>query len=170
MKTYTTRVGNGPFPTELFCSTGEKLRQEGGEFGATTGRPRRCGWFDSVMVRKAVQLNGLTRLALTKLDVLNKLDTIKICTHYEIDGKKVEQYPSSLSDLEKAVPVYTEMEGWKCDISGCKSMSDLPSNALQYIKKIQDLCYGIPVLILSPSGPQPDNRGRANGVNESTRK
>ncbi len=149
VKTYTTRVGNGPFPTELFCSTGEKLRQEGGEFGATTGRPRRCGWFDSVMVRKAAQLNGLTRLALTKLDVLNKLDTIKICTHYEIDGKKVEQYPSGLNELEKAVPVYTEMEGWKCDISGCKSMNDLPSKALQYIKKIQNLCYGIPVLILS---------------------
>ncbi|NLG15941.1 MAG: adenylosuccinate synthase [Fibrobacter sp.] len=148
-KVYTTRVGNGPFPTELNDATGEKLRHEGGEFGATTGRPRRCGWFDSVMIRKSAQLNGLTRLALTKLDVLNTLDTIKICTHYEINGKKTEQFPTGIHDLSRAVPVYTEMEGWKCDISGCKTLQDLPSKALQYIRKLQNLCYDIPILIVS---------------------
>ena len=149
VKTYTTRVGNGPFPTELNDSTGEQLRSDGGEFGATTGRPRRCGWFDSVMVRKAVQLNGLTRLALTKLDVLNNLEQIKICTHYEIDGKRVEQFPSTSSALERAVPIYESMDGWKSDISKCKSVSELPSKALDYVHKLQKLCYNIPILIVS---------------------
>ena len=149
VKTYTTRVGNGPFPTELNDSTGEMLRKEGGEFGATTGRPRRCGWFDSVMVRKAVQLNGLTRFALTKLDVLNKLSEIKICTHYEINGKKIDQFPSTYELLEKAVPVYEYMEGWQTDISGCKSISDLPAKAIAYVNRLRELCYNIPALIIS---------------------
>ncbi|HLV33430.1 MAG TPA: adenylosuccinate synthase [Chitinispirillaceae bacterium] len=149
VKTYTTRVGNGPFPTELNDSIGKQLQDEGGEFGATTGRPRRCGWFDSVMIRKAVQVNGLNRFALTKLDVLNKLDEIKICTHYEIDGKKVDQFPSRISMLEKAVPVYESMEGWNCDISECKIFNDLPSKAHAYIKRIQELCYNVPLLIVS---------------------
>lgn len=148
-KTYTTRVGNGPFPTELNDATGEQLRKDGGEFGATTGRPRRCGWFDSVMIRKAIQLNGITRLALTKLDVLNNLDEIKICTHYEINGKKTDQYPSTPHELEKAVPVYESLDGWKSDISGCKKMSDLPSKALAYYNRILKLCYDVPALILS---------------------
>ncbi len=148
-KTYTTRVGNGPFPTELNDAIGEQLRKEGGEFGATTGRPRRCGWFDSVMIRKAIQLNGITRLALTKLDVLNNLDEIKICTHYEINGKKTDQYPSTLHELEKAVPIYESIEGWKSDISGCKKMSDLPSKALAYYNRLLKLCYDVPALILS---------------------
>jgi adenylosuccinate synthase len=152
VKMYTTRVGNGPFPTELNDETGEFLRKIGGEFGATTGRPRRCGWFDAVLVRKAVQLNGLTRLALTKLDVLNDLDEIKVCTHYEIDGKRTDQYPSSLAQLEKAVPIYETLPGWKCDISGCKKYSDLPPKALAYIEKIKSLCYSVPVLIVS-TGP-----------------
>jgi adenylosuccinate synthase len=152
VKMYTTRVGNGPFPTELNCATGDFLRKTGGEFGATTGRPRRCGWFDAVLVRKAVQLNGLTRLALTKLDVLNGLDEIKICTHYEIDGKKTDQYPSSLSQLEKAVPIYETLQGWKCDITGCKSYKDLPSEAISYIEQVKKLCYSVPVLIVS-TGP-----------------
>ncbi|HMA64670.1 MAG: adenylosuccinate synthase [Fibrobacterota bacterium] len=148
-KTYTTRVGNGPFPTELNDATGEQLRRDGGEFGATTGRPRRCGWFDSVMIRKAIQLNGITRLALTKLDVLNNLDEIKVCTHYEINGKKTDQYPSTLHELEKAVPIYESLEGWKSDISGCKKMSELPSKALAYYNKLLKLCYDVPALILS---------------------
>ncbi len=148
-KTYTTRVGNGPFPTELNDAIGEQLRKDGGEFGATTGRPRRCGWFDSVMIRKAIQLNGITRLALTKLDVLNNLDEIKICTHYEINGKKTDQYPSTLHELEKAVPIYESIEGWKSDISGCKKMSDLPSKALAYYNRLLKLCYDVPALILS---------------------
>jgi adenylosuccinate synthase len=149
VKVYTTRVGNGPFPTELNDSLGEMLRKEGGEFGATTGRPRRCGWFDSVMVRKAVQLNGLTRFAFTKLDVLNNMDEIQICTHYEIDGKKVEQFPSDTQILEKAVPIYETVKGWKCDISECKTMKDLPSEASRYISRLQELCYNIPILIVS---------------------
>jgi adenylosuccinate synthase len=152
VKAYTTRVGNGPFPAELTDATGEQLRSLGGEFGATTGRPRRCGWFDSVMVRKAVQVNGLTRFALTKIDVLSTLAEIKICTHYEINGKKTEQFPSSYALLEKARPVYETMEGWQCDLGGCKKFGDLPSKAVAYINRLTGHCYSIPVLIVS-TGP-----------------
>jgi len=153
VKTYTTRVGNGPFPTELNEATGEELRRVGDEFGSTTGRPRRCGWFDSVMVRKAVQLNGLTRFALTKLDVLNGLDEIKICTHYEIDGKRTEQFPSSVQQLERAKPVYETLKGWKRDISGCRDFGQLPAEAVRYVNRIRELCYDVPVLIVSV-GPE----------------
>ncbi len=149
VKAYTTRVGNGPFPTELDNETGEKLRAEGSEFGATTGRPRRCGWFDSVVLRKAIELNGFTRMALTKLDVLNTFEEINLCTHYEINGKKVEHFPSTASELEQAVPVYETNPGWNTDISGCKDFSDLPDNAIRYVKRIRELCYDVPVLILS---------------------
>lgn len=149
VKTYTTRVGNGPFPTELHDATGEMLRAEGGEFGATTGRPRRCGWFDSVMVRKSVELNGLTRLALTKLDVLNKLDEIKICTHYDINGTTTADYPSDVMLVERAVPVYETMPGWKCDISKCTSFDALPEAAKKYVYRLRELCYDIPVLMVS---------------------
>jgi adenylosuccinate synthase len=152
VKTYTTRVGNGPFPTELSDATGEQLRTSGGEFGATTGRPRRCGWFDSVLVRKAVQLNGLTRFALTKIDVLNSFSEIRLCTHYEIDGKKMEQFPSSLSLLEKARPIYDTVPGWKCDIAGCKKIADLPRATIDYIELIRKYCYSVPLLIVS-TGP-----------------
>ena len=153
VKTYTTRVGNGPFPTELNDATGEALRKVGNEFGSTTGRPRRCGWFDSVMVRKAVQLNGITRLALTKLDVLNGLDEIKICTSYDIGGQKTEQYPSSMRDLERAAPVYETLKGWKRDISDCRKFEQLPKEAINYINRIRELCYDVPVLIVS-IGPE----------------
>jgi adenylosuccinate synthase len=153
VKAYTTRVGNGPFPTELTDATGERLRSIGGEFGATTGRPRRCGWFDSVMVRKAVQLNGLTRFALTKIDVLNTLDEIRICSHYELSGKKTEQFPSSYALLEKVRPVYETLAGWKASIAGCRKFSDLPSNTIAYIKRLRKLCYDVPVLIVS-TGPE----------------
>jgi adenylosuccinate synthase len=149
VKTYTTRVGNGPFPTELTDDTGFHLRATGNEFGSTTGRPRRCGWFDSVMVRKAAQLNGFTRLALTKLDVLNDLDEIKICTGYEIDGKKIDQYPTNARELEYAKPVYETMPGWKQDIGKCKKLSELPDAATNYISKIQKLCYDIPIMLVS---------------------
>ncbi len=153
VKAYTTRVGNGPFPTELQNETGAMLQKEGSEFGATTGRPRRCGWLDTVALRKAVQLNGFTRIALTKLDVLNKFDEIKICTHYEIDGKKSSHFPSLISDFKKLLPVYESYPGWKTDISGCKKFSDLPSNAIKYIKCIQNLCFDIPILMISV-GPE----------------
>jgi adenylosuccinate synthase len=155
VKAYTTRVGNGPFPTELADATGEALRRLGGEFGATTGRPRRCGWFDSVMVRKAAQLSGLTRLALTKIDVLNTLDEIKMCTHYEIDGKRVDQFPSNCSLLERAKPIYESMQGWKTDLAGCTKFADLPSKAIAYIERLRELCYKLPILIVSVG---PDRR------------
>ena len=153
VKTYTTRVGNGPFPTELSDATGEALRKVGNEFGSTTGRPRRCGWFDSVMVRKAVQLNGITRLALTKLDVLNGLDEINICTHYDIDGRRTEQFPSNARQLERAVPVYETLPGWKRDISNCRKFEQLPKKAVNYINRIRELCYDVPVLMVSV-GPE----------------
>jgi len=149
VKTYTTRVGNGPFPTELTDDIGFHLRATGNEFGSTTGRPRRCGWFDSLLVKKAVQLNGFTRLALTKLDVLNDLSEIKICVGYNIDGKKVDQYPTNAQELEYAKPIYETMPGWKQDISKCKKLSELPNAATDYIARIQKLCYDVPVLLIS---------------------
>jgi adenylosuccinate synthase len=163
VKTYTTRVGNGPFPTELEDETGELLRTVGHEFGSTTGRPRRCGWFDSVMVRKAIQLNGITRLALTKLDVLSGFDEIKICTHYEIDDWRTDQFPSSLQRLEHVRPVYITLPGWKCDIGGCKAFDDLPSEAKHYIIKIRELCYGVPALIVSV-GPERSQTIEMDGI------
>jgi adenylosuccinate synthase len=149
VKAYTTRVGNGPFPTEQVNDVGESLRKTGGEFGATTGRPRRCGWFDSVMLRKAVQLNGLTRLALTKLDVLNHFKEILVCTHYEIKGKKIETFPTNPLDFENARPVYEAVPGWSADLSGCRSVSDLPSAALRYVERLRKLCYDVPLLLIS---------------------
>jgi len=153
VKTYTTRVGNGPFPTELDDATGELLRRRGAEFGATTGRPRRCGWFDTVMIRKAVRLNGLTRLAFTKLDVLDELDEIKVCTHYEIDGRKTEDFPSDPSLLSRVSPVYETLPGWKQDLKECVRFSDLPENAVKYINRMRELCCAVPALIVSV-GPQ----------------
>jgi adenylosuccinate synthase len=149
VKAYTTRVGNGPFPTEQDNETGEHIRAKGGEFGATTGRARRCGWFDSVLLRRSVQINGLTRLALTKLDVLGDFDEIKICTHYEIDGKKVDLFPTDMRRVEAAVPCYESMKGWNTDLSGCRSMAELPKNALLYVKRLQQLCHGVPLLLVS---------------------
>lgn len=149
VKAYTTRVGNGPFPTEQDNETGERIRKKGGEFGATTGRPRRCGWFDSVLLRRSVQVNGLTRLALTKLDVLGDFDEIKICTHYEIKGKRVDLFPTSMHLVDAAVPRYESMQGWNTDLSGCRTMSDLPENAMLYVKRLQQLCHGVPLLLVS---------------------
>jgi len=149
VKVYTTRVGNGPFPTELNDESGEMLRKEGGEFGATTGRPRRCGWFDSVMVRRSVQLNGLTRLALTKLDVLNKLGEIPICTHYELNGKRIEQFPSDMSFIDDVKPIYEMLPGWKSDISECHTYDELPVQARNYIERLRQLCYDVPALMVS---------------------
>jgi adenylosuccinate synthase len=149
VKAYTTRVGNGPFPTELDNDIGQKIRSVGNEFGATTGRPRRCGWFDGVLLRRSCQLNGLTRLALTKLDVLGGLDELCLCTHYEIDGKKTDIFPTDMKMVEKARPVYEAMSGWKTDISRCKTLGDLPENAIRYVKRIQSLCYGLPLLLVS---------------------
>ncbi len=147
-KAYTTRVGSGPLPTELPEAQGNALREKGKEFGATTGRPRRCGWFDAHVVRYAVMVNGITELALTKLDVLDDLATIKICTGYKLEGKLLKSFPADLSVLENAELVYEELPGWQTLTSDAKRFSDLPKNAQTYIKRIEELC-GVPVRIVS---------------------
>ncbi|MDX1386307.1 MAG: adenylosuccinate synthetase, partial [bacterium] len=147
-KAYTTRVGSGPFPTELQNSVGNFLQDKGGEFGATTGRPRRCGWLDLVVTAHALRVNGLTGLVLTKLDVLSGLKKIKICTAYHFKGKKMATVPSSVEDLEKVKPVYTEMPGWKEDITKARKWSDLPRAAQRYVERVQKL-LGIPIVSLS---------------------
>lgn len=139
MKAYTTRVGEGPFVTELNDETGELLRSVGAEFGATTGRPRRCGWLDAVVGKYAVDINGLTDVVITKIDVLSGLDTIKICTGYEIDGEVYTSVPSSIEKLAKAKPVYEELPGWTEDITQMKEYSELPENCKKYIARMEEL-------------------------------
>jgi len=153
-KAYVTRVGSGPFPTELLEETGEKLRQTGGEFGATTGRPRRCGWFDAMVIRYAVRINGLTGIALTKLDVLSEFDTIKVCTGYRFEGKDLETLPAKLETFEKCEPVYEELPGWSTDITEVRSFDDLPENAKSYVKRLEELA-GCPIVMVSV-GPRRD--------------
>jgi adenylosuccinate synthase len=152
VKAYSTRVGEGPFPTELFDKDGEYLRAAGAEFGTTTGRARRCGWFDAVVVKHAARVNGLTDLVLTKLDVLDKLPKIKICTAYEIDGQTVEDLPTDLELFSRARPVYIEVDGWQKDTTQCRSFSELPSAALKYIAKLQEL-VGVKITLVS-TGPE----------------
>jgi len=139
MKAYFTRVGAGPFPTELNDAIGEKLRTTGGEFGSTTGRPRRCGWFDAVASRYSAELNGLTAINLTKLDVLDDFDTIKIGTKYLYQGKELDAFPSSLETLAEVEVIYEEMPGWKQKINDTRSFGELPENARNYIKRISEL-------------------------------
>jgi adenylosuccinate synthase len=138
-KAYTTRVGEGPFPTELQDELGEKIRQKGGEYGATTGRPRRCGWFDAVVVNHSIRVNGIREIVITKLDVLNDFDTIKICVGYRVDGKVFYHVPSNFEILKNSEPVYEEMRGWKTEIKGVRNFKDLPRNAKLYIRRIQEL-------------------------------
>lgn len=153
-KAYITRVGSGPFPTELLEETGEKLRQIGGEFGATTGRPRRCGWFDAMVIRYAVRVNGLTGIALTKLDVLSGFETIKVCTGYSYQGKPLETLPSALHIFEKCEPVYEELPGWSCDITGATTFDQLPAEARSYVKRLEELA-GCEIVMVSV-GPRRD--------------
>lgn len=153
-KAYVTRVGSGPFPTELLDATGEQLRQTGGEFGATTGRPRRCGWFDSMVIRYAVRVNGLTGIALTKLDVLSDFDTIKVCTGYTYQGKALETLPAALEVFENCQPVYEELPGWRADITGAQSFDELPENAQKYVRRLEALA-GCPIVMVSV-GPRRD--------------
>lgn len=138
VKAYCTRVGEGPFPTELNDKTGEELRQHGAEFGATTGRPRRCGWLDMVALDYAVKVNGLDVIALTKLDVLTGIDTLKVCVGYESGGKHYDTMPGSAAVLHDAVPVYQELAGWSDDISGCRRFEDLPTAAQDYVRSIEE--------------------------------
>ncbi|MFO7976463.1 MAG: adenylosuccinate synthase [Candidatus Hydrogenedentota bacterium] len=139
VKAYTTRVGEGPFPTELTDAMGEQLRRQGNEFGATTGRPRRCGWFDAVQLRRASRLNGMTAIVLTKPDVLSNLDTIKICTAYNVNGNVTEDFPTDIEALDNLEPVYEEMPGWNQDISACRTWEDLPESARRYFLRIEEL-------------------------------
>ncbi|MGI6220944.1 MAG: adenylosuccinate synthase [Coriobacteriales bacterium] len=153
-KAYLTRVGSGPFPTELSDEMGEFLGTEGAEFGVTTGRKRRCGWFDGPIIKYAARVNGLTEICLTKLDVLDKLEKISVCVAYEIDGKCVEAMPDSLHDFSAAVPVYEELDGWCESTSGCRTFEELPANAKAYIHRIEELA-GVPVSIVAV-GPDRD--------------
>ncbi len=157
-KAYITRVGRGPMPTELTGSTGEKLRQKGGEFGVTTGRPRRCGWLDLPALRHAVMVNGLTSLALSKIDVLSGFETVKLCTHYssgDAGDDKVKYLPADLLNGEKFTPVYEEIPGWSEDIKGCRQYDELPDSSQRMVSMVEEAA-GIPVSIVS-TGPDRDH-------------
>ena len=147
-KAYTSRVGDGPFPTELFDEDGNHIREVGREYGTTTGRPRRVGWFDSVVLRHSRRVSGITDLSLNSIDVLSGLDTVKICVAYEIDGVEITEYPATLEDLKRATPIYKEMPGWSEDITGVKNLDELPENAYNYLKEIEKLS-GVNISIFS---------------------
>lgn len=147
-KAYTTRVGDGPFPTELHDEIGDQIREVGREYGTTTGRPRRVGWFDSVVVRHARRVSGITDLSLNSIDVLTGIETLKICVAYKLNGEITEEFPASLNELAKCEPVYEEMPGWTVDITGVKNLSELPENARHYLERISQLT-GIPLSIFS---------------------
>jgi adenylosuccinate synthase len=139
IKAYTTRVGSGPFPTELHDEDGELLRQVGAEFGTTTGRPRRCGWYDAVIARYAARVNGLTEFFLTKLDCLGEWDQIPVCVAYEIDGERHDTMPMTQTEFHHAKPVYELLPGWRSDISGCRTFEELPANAQGYVRRLEEL-------------------------------
>ncbi|WP_426750864.1 adenylosuccinate synthase [Myxococcus sp. Y35] len=147
-KAYTTRVGGGPFPTELNDATGDQLRKVGDEFGATTGRPRRCGWLDGVVLRYAARVNGLWGMALTKLDVLSGLKTLQICTAYELDGQKVTELPGDYEDLARVKPIYETLQGWDEQIAGVRTFDELPENAKRYVRRVEEVS-GVPVVCVS---------------------
>ncbi|MBO8155655.1 MAG: adenylosuccinate synthase [Bacillaceae bacterium] len=147
-KAYTTRVGDGPFPTELHDEIGDQIREVGREYGTTTGRPRRVGWFDAVVVRHSRRVSGITDLSLNSLDVLTGIETLKICVAYQYNGKVIEEYPANLNILAQCEPVYEEMPGWNEDITGAQSLEDLPEEARHYLKRVSDLT-GIPISIFS---------------------
>ncbi|MCI0752743.1 adenylosuccinate synthase [Teichococcus vastitatis] len=154
-KAYTTRVGSGPFPTELFDDVGKRLGERGREFGTVTGRPRRCGWFDACLVRQAVKVGGVQGLALTKLDVLDGLTELKICTGYRIDGEVVKRLPAAPGAQAKAEPIYEVLEGWSQSTMGARSWAQLPATAIKYVKRIEELVEA-PVTLLSTSPERDD--------------
>jgi adenylosuccinate synthase len=147
-KAYITRVGGGPLPTELDGALQEEVRRRGDEYGASTGRPRRCGWFDSVVVRYSNRINGLDALAITKLDVLDELDEIKVCTSYTYRGERLEEFPGELSVLEECEPEYRTLPGWKTSTSGITRLADLPKNARRYLECLEELS-GVPIEAVS---------------------
>ena len=161
-KAYTTRVGDGPFPTEIVGEIGDRIREVGNEYGTTTGRPRRVGWFDSVVVRHARRVSGITDLSLNSIDVLTGIETLKICVAYEYKGKRIEEFPANLKVLSECKPIYEELPGWTEDITGAKSLSDLPENARHYIERVSQLT-GIPLSIFSV-GPDRTQTNMIRGV------
>ena len=154
-KAYTTRVGSGPFPTELEDETGQRLGERGHEFGTVTGRKRRCGWFDSVLVRQSAAVGGITGIALTKIDVLDGFDTVKICVGYKLGDETLDYYPTHAADQAKVVPVYETMEGWQESTAGARSWADLPAQAIKYIRRIEELIR-CPVALVSTSPERED--------------
>ncbi|AQS85666.1 MAG: adenylosuccinate synthase [Acetobacter aceti] len=154
-KAYTTRVGEGPFPSELFDETGRVLGERGHEFGTVTGRPRRCGWFDAVLVRHAVQVAGVNGLALTKLDVLDGLDEIRVCVGYDLDGETIRRFPAGPAAQSRVKPVYETLEGWKESTRGARSWAELPAQAIKYVRRIEELVEA-PVTLLSTSPERDD--------------
>ena len=154
-KAYTTRVGGGPFPTELFDEVGELICERGHEFGVNTGRRRRCGWFDAVLLRQTVRTSGINGIALTKLDILDGFETIKVCTHYRLDGEIIDRLPASQAAQARVEPVYEEIEGWKDATGGARSWADLPAQAIKYVRRIEEL-IGAPVALLSTSPERDD--------------
>ncbi len=154
VKAYTTRVGEGPFPSELFDADGEQMARVGDEFGATTGRPRRCGWFDAVVARYAVMVNGVNWWAVTKLDVLDGFETIKVCVAYDLDGERVEQLPANIQRFAKCTPIYEEIPGWNCDSTQARSWEELPEACKAYVRRLEELT-GAPAGIVSV-GPKRD--------------
>ncbi len=147
-KAYSTRVGGGPFQTELEDETGDRIRELGNEYGTTTGRPRRCGWFDAVAVRYTARLSGVTRLALMMMDVLAHLDELKVCVAYELDGERITRFPSHAEELRRCKPIYETIPGWKQPLDDARSVDDFPAGAMAYVKRIEEL-VGVPVGVLS---------------------
>ena len=154
-KAYTTRVGSGPFPTELMDATGELIGQRGKEFGVNTGRKRRCGWFDAVLVRQIVKVAGIDGIALTKMDILDPLPELKICVGYELDGRKYDRLPAGMNEQARVKPVYETLPGWQSSTAGKRSFGDLPAPAIKYVKRIEEL-IGCPVTLLSTSPERDD--------------
>jgi adenylosuccinate synthase len=154
-KAYTTRVGSGPFPTEQDNEIGQRLGERGHEFGTVTGRPRRCGWFDATMVRQAVKIGGISGIALTKLDILDGFDELKVCIGYELDGKKLNYFPTSTRDQARVTPVYETLEGWHESTEGAQRWADLPATAVKYVRRIEELIE-TPVALLSTSPKRED--------------
>jgi len=155
VKAYTTRVGSGPFPTELEDETGQRLGERGHEFGTVTGRKRRCGWFDAVLVRQSCAISGVTGIALTKLDVLDGFDKVKICTGYRLRGKVLDYYPAHAADQADVEPIYEEIDGWQGTTAGARSWADLPAQAIKYIQRVQELIE-TPVALVSTSPERED--------------
>jgi len=155
VKAYTTRVGEGPFPTELEDEDGQRLGERGHEFGTTTGRKRRCGWFDAALVRQTCVTSGVTGIALTKLDVLDGFETLKICTGYELDGETLDYLPTAADQQARCTPVYEEMPGWSASTEGARSWADLPAEAIKYVRRVEEL-IGCPVALLSTSPERDD--------------